>query len=155
MAERTTPVLTEGQVAEILPQGKTFRFVGEVLEMDPGKRVVARMVDLTRPEFANIMEAHFPGNPIVPGTIIQEALEQAAILAIAPVVGQDKFGVIMGVDGFRFRRLTKPGEEVLLEADITRLRSSAGKAVVKATVGDQLAVEGEIMFGIADKSKLT
>ena len=150
MTERT-PILTEEQVANILPQGDNFRFVGDVLELEPGKRVVAKMLDLRKPELMYIIQSHFG---IIPGSIILEALEQACSIAVS-AIEEGKIGVVTGVDGLRLRKTVRPDDEVLLEAEIIRMRSNAGWARVNATVDGKKVAGGKIMFGIVDKESLS
>jgi len=61
-----------------------------------------------------------------------------------------KIALFTGIDGLRFRRQVVPGDQLRLEAQLLKMRSNIGKAAVKATVGDELAAEGEIMFALVD-----
>lgn len=89
----------------------------------------------------------------MPGNLIVEALAQAG----AVVVGlgfpdnENKMGILAGVDGFRFRKLVRPGDLLILKVEIKHLSGRAGKIYGKATVNDKLVTDGEILFMIVQK----
>ena len=144
--------LTHDQVLELLPHRPPFLLVDEVLELDEGVRCVATRT-LTDDDFW--FAGHFPGNPVMPGVLIVEALAQTATIAAAS--GGDsagKIGLFAGIDKVRFKRVVKPGDTMRLEAEIVAVHGPVGRATVKATVGGQLACRGEIMFAIVDAAAI-
>jgi len=144
--------LTHDQVLELLPHRPPFLLVDEVLELDEGVRCVATRT-LTDDDFW--FAGHFPGNPVMPGVLIVEALAQTATIAAAS--GGDsagKIGLFAGIDKVRFKRVVKPGDTMRLEAEIVAVHGPVGRAKVKATVGGQLACRGEIMFAIVDAAAI-
>ena len=151
--------LDRDQVMALLPHRPPFLLVDAVEELEPGVRCVA-----TRTLLADDFwfSGHFPGNPVMPGVLIVEALAQAATIAAASAPagegaataaagpGGDKVGLFAGIDKVRFKRVCKPGDTLRLEAEITAVHGPVGKAKVKATVDGQLACRGELMFAIVD-----
>jgi 3-hydroxyacyl-[acyl-carrier-protein] dehydratase len=140
--------LNHEQVLELLPQRPPFLLVDEVRELVAGVRCAAtRTLLATDYWFAG----HFPGNPVMPGVLMVEALAQAATIAAAsggPAEG--KVGLFAGIDRVRFKRVCKPGDTLLLEAEIIAVHGPVGRAKVEASVGGQLACRGELMFALVD-----
>ena len=140
--------LDRTQIEALLPHRPPFLLVDEVVDGDPGVRCVA-VRTLRDDDFW--FAGHFPGNPVMPGVLIVEALAQAATIAAAS--GADiggKIGLFAGIDKVRFKRVVKPGDTMRLEAEIVAVHGPVGRAKVKATVDGQLACRGELMFAIVD-----
>jgi 3-hydroxyacyl-[acyl-carrier-protein] dehydratase len=144
--------LTHDQVLDLLPHRPPFLLVDEVLEGEEGVRCVATRT-LLDDDFW--FAGHFPGNPVMPGVLIVEALAQTATIAAAS--GSDmagKIGLFAGIDKVRFKRVVKPGDTMRLEAEIVAVHGPVGRAKVKATVDGQLACRGELMFAIVDAAAI-
>jgi 3-hydroxyacyl-[acyl-carrier-protein] dehydratase len=131
----------------LLPHRPPFRFVDAVDEVEPGARVRARWRVTGAEEF---LAGHFPGNPIVPGVIQLEALAQAgaiAILSDGRYAG--KLPLFGGVEDVRWRRLVKPGDELVLEVEMERLSARGGWGRGRATVEGVETVRARLMFVLA------
>jgi 3-hydroxyacyl-[acyl-carrier-protein] dehydratase len=132
------------EIESILPHRDPFLLIDEVIEFEPGKRVVARKT-VTEADCAG----HFPGNPIMPGVKMVEALAQTGAVA---VLSQDenrgKIALFAGIDGVRFKRIVRPGEELTLECDLETVRGPIGKGKARASVGGELAVRGTLTFAV-------
>ena len=135
-------------IREILPHRYPFLMVDKVLEIEPGKKCIAvKNVTANEPFF----QGHFPGNPIMPGVLMVEALAQTAGLAVASSSeNKGKLGVFTGIDGMKFRRQVTPGDTLTLEAEIVTFRRGLAKAEVKAHVNGETAAQGEIKFAMVD-----
>lgn len=134
------------EIKDIIPHRYPFLLVDKVLEIEEGKRVVGiKNVTINEPFF----QGHFPDYPVMPGVLIIEALAQVgAIVMLKKEENKGKIGFLAGVDKCRFKRQVKPGDQLKLEVEITRLKGPIGKGKARATVDGELACEAEIMFAI-------
>ena len=134
------------QIESILPHRPPFLLVDEVLELDPGARVVARK-HVTEEDCAG----HFPGNPIMPGVKMVEAMAQAgAVAVLAEEENRGKLALFAGIQDVRFKRIVRPGDELTLVCELEQVRGPIGKGRVRASVGDELAVRGTLTFAVTD-----
>lgn len=134
-------------IRKVLPHRYPFLLIDRVIELEPGKRIVAiKNVTANEPFF----QGHFPEFPVMPGVLQIEALAQAgAVLALSMPGNEGKAALLTGVDGFKFRRQVVPGDVLRLEVTVTRYRSGFGKAAAKATVEGDVTAEGEVGFAAA------
>ncbi len=99
----------------------------------------------------HFFNGHFPHYPVMPGVLIVEALAQvSAVVMLTKEGNQGRLGLLAGIDHCRFKRQVKPGDQLRLEIDITRLKGPIGKAKGIATVDGELACEVEILFAFGD-----
>ena len=134
----------KAQIEEILPHRDPFLLLDEVLELEPGSRVVARKV-VTDEDCAG----HFPGNPIMPGVKMIEALAQAgAVAVLVQEENRGKLALFAGIDDVRFKRVVRPGEELTRECLLETVRGPIGRGKARATVGGELAVRGTLTFAV-------
>src|SRR5207245_6664650 len=124
----------------ILPHREPFLLIDEVLELEPGRRVVARReVRAEDPWFAG----HFPGRPVMPGVLIVEAMAQTgAVAVLAEEENRGKIAFFAGSDDCRFKRVVEPGDTLVLTCEIDQVRGPIGRGKATAHVGDQLAAPG-------------
>ena len=140
-----TPLGRE-EIEAILPHRPPMLLVDEVLELEPGARVVA-LKRVTEENCAG----HFPGNPIMPGVLMVEALAQTgAVAVLSEPSNRGKLVLFAGIDDVRFKRIVRPGDVLELECVLERMRGPVGKGSAKATVGGELAVRGTLTFAVAD-----
>jgi 3-hydroxyacyl-[acyl-carrier-protein] dehydratase len=140
--------LSREQIQEILPHRPPFLLLDEVLELEPSTRVVARL--RVRDEHC---EGHFPGNPIMPGVLMVEALAQAgAVAVLSEEANRGKLALFAGIDDVRFKRIVRPGDELTLTCDLEQVRGPIGRGKARATVGGELAVRGTLTFAVGDES---
>src|SRR5438132_754574 len=135
-------LMDKAAIEAVLPHRDPMLLIDEVLELVPGERVLARKT-ITEEDCAG----HFPGNPIMPGVKMVEALAQCGAVA---VLSQDenrgKLALFAGIDDVRFKRIVRPGEVLDLECVVETVRGPVGRGKVKATVDGKLAVRGTLTF---------
>lgn len=133
---------------ELLPHRPPFLFVDEVLELTPG--ISARGVWRLRGD-EWFFPGHFPGRPTLPGVLMCEAIAQVgAIAVLASDAHGGRLPLFGGLDGARFRRQVAPGDELILEVELGRMSSRAGKGKGRALVAGDVACECELMFVLVD-----
>jgi len=139
------------EIMGLLPHGYPFLLVDRVVELEIGKRIVGiKNVTINEPFF----QGHFPGQPIMPGVLIVEAMAQTAgILAFksTPEELRKKAVYFMAIDKVRFRRPVQPGDQIRMEMIVSRQRKSVWGFTGKAYVEEQLAAEAELMAMVGDK----
>jgi beta-hydroxyacyl-ACP dehydratase FabZ len=142
------------QIREImkhLPHRYPFVMVDRVVELEPGHRIVTlKNVTINEPFF----QGHFPGNPIMPGVLILEAMAQSAGVLTFESLPPERRNILvyfMGIDRARFRRMVVPGDQLVIEIILKRLKTRAVKATGQARVDGELAVEAELMASIGEK----
>ncbi len=139
-------MLNSNDIMKIIPHRHPFILVDKVLELEVGKRVKAlKNVTVSEPFF----EGHFPDHHVMPGVLIVEALAQAGAVAILKKEEfQGKNAFFAGIDKCRFKRQVRPGDTLILEVEIDRIKGSIGKGKAVATVDGEKAVSAEITFAI-------
>lgn len=136
--------LGRAQIEAIIPHRDPFLFLDEVIELEPGKRVVARKAVRVDEWF---FPGHFPGRPIMPGVIMVEALAQAgAVGVLSEESNQGKLALFAGIDDVRFKRIVEPGDVLTLICELENVRGPIGRGRATATVGDEIAVRGTLTF---------
>ena len=137
-------VLDRDEIEAILPHREPFLLIDEVLELEPGERVVARKT-VTDADCAG----HFPGNPIMPGVKMVEALAQCgAVAVLSQPENRGKLALFAGIDDVRFKRVVRPGDVLTLECQVETVRGPVGKGKATAHVGDKLAARGTLTFAV-------
>ncbi len=140
-----TGALGRAEIEAIIPHRVPFLLVDEVLELVPGERVAARKT-VTEEDCAG----HFPGNPIMPGVKMVEALAQCgAVAVLSQPENAGKLVLFAGIDDVRFKRIVRPGEVLDLICEVEAVRGPVGKGKVRASVGGELAVRGTLTFAVS------
>ena len=132
------------EIEAILPHRGDFLMVDRVVEVDPGERVVG--VHEVRPD-AFWCAGHFPGNPVMPGVLIAEALAQVAALVqlTANPEASGRTVLLAGMDKMRFRRPVRPGQTLRLEVKATGSRRGIYRFEATATVDGQRVATGQFL----------
>lgn len=142
----TKPLLDRSEIEAILPHRDPFLLIDEVVELEPGTRVVARK--RVRPD-EWFLTGHFPGRPIMPGVLIVEAMAQTgAVAVLSEEANRGRLALFAGIDGVRFKRIVEPGDELELTCDLEKVRGPIGKGRAEARVNGELAARGTLTFAV-------
>lgn len=147
---QTLPINDINGIMNIIPHRYPFILVDAVYLENESRVVGLKNVTANEPFF----NGHFPKYPIMPGTLLVEAIAQvgAAFILNKPQ-NKGKLGFFMAVDSARFRRAVRPGDRLIIDVHQTTLHSRVGKAQGKVFVGKQVVAEAKISFVIVDKPK--
>lgn len=139
-------VYTAQQIMEIIPHRHPFMLIDTIEEIEPGQRAVGKKcVSFNEPYFAG----HFPGNPVMPGVLIIEALAQVGAVTVLELPkNKGKTVYFAGIDKARFKQKVCPGDVLMLETKITRLKGPIGVGEAVATVNGKVAAKAELTFAI-------
>jgi 3-hydroxyacyl-[acyl-carrier-protein] dehydratase len=134
------------EIEAILPHREPFLLIDEVVELEPGERVVARK--RVRPD-EWYLAGHFPGRPVMPGVLIVEAMAQTgAVAVLSEEQNRGRIALFAGIDDVRFKRIVEPGDELELECTLEAVRGPVGKGKATARVDGQLAARGTLTFAV-------
>ena len=139
-------VYTTKELLEILPHRQPMLLIDTLEELEPGKRAVGKKcVSYNEPYFVG----HFPGEPVMPGVLIVEALAQvgAAVMLSCPEF-KGKLVYFGGIEHCRFRKKVVPGDVLMLEVEMIRQKGPLGVGKATATVDGKTAVTAELTFAI-------
>lgn len=139
-------VLTIQEIKEIIPHRYPMLLVDRVEELEEGKRVVAKKnVTINEPFF----QGHFPHEPVMPGVLIVEAMAQAGAVALLSLEDfRGKTAYFGGLDKAKFRKKVTPGDTLILEVEIIKVKSAAGIGKGIAYVDGKKVAEAELTFMI-------
>lgn len=134
------------EIMKIIPQREPFLMIDKVEGLNPGESCTAyKNVCINEPHF----RGHFPGNPIMPGVLIVEALAQTGAVAILSLPeNKGKNALFGGIDKLRFKKQVLPGDVLKLEVKIIKRKGPIGVGEATATVDGKVAAKGELTFAI-------
>ena len=136
------------EIEKILPHRQPFLLIDEVLELEPGKRVLARR-EVRGDDWW--FAGHFPERAVMPGVLTVEAMAQAgAVAVLAEDANRGKVPFFAGIDNCKFKRLVEPGDVLTLECEILQVRGPIGKGKATARVGDELAAQATLTFFVGE-----
>ena len=136
------------KVMEFLPHRYPFLLVDRILEADGNRVVGLKNVTINEPFFMG----HFPGEPVMPGVLIVEAMGQAgAVVLLSRPDFKGKVIYLTSVEKARFRRPVRPGDQMITTAELTKLRGKVGKVKTVARVGDDVVAEADLGFVVDDR----
>lgn len=144
-------MLENKDIQKIIPHRYPFLLVDRIIEIEAGVRAVGiKNVTFNEPFF----QGHFPGQPIMPGVLIIEALAQVGAVAILSLDAyKGKLALFAGIEEARFKKQVLPGDTLRLEVQIESMRRNIGKGVAIAYVGDAVACKATLTFALTDQAE--
>lgn len=140
-------LLTAKEIMEIIPHRQPFMLIDTIEEMEPGVRALAKKcVSYNEPFF----QGHFPGEPVMPGVLIIEALAQTGAVAILSLPeNKGKTAYFAAINFAKFKKKVIPGDVLMLETEIIKVKDPMGIGKATATVDGKVAVQAELTFAIS------
>ncbi len=140
----TMPIDIKG-ILDLLPHRYPFIMVDRIIDMEGGKTITGlKNVSMGEPFF----QGHYPGEPVMPGVLILEGMAQVgsilAYLSVPEAIG-NKLVYFAGLDKVRFRRVVRPGDQLVFKMEMIKLKTKIAKMAGRAYVEDQLATEAELL----------
>ncbi len=136
------------EIFELLPHRYPFLLIDRVIEMEGYRRAVGiKNVTINEPFF----QGHWPGQPIMPGVLILEAMAQlAGVLLLRRLENTGKLAVLWSIDKVKLRRSVIPGDQLRIEIEATKVKDKIGQVMAKAKVNQMLAAEAILTFTLID-----
>ena len=137
-------------IQRIIPHRYPFLLVDKVVDLDvDAKRIIAhKNVTINEPYF----QGHFPSHPIMPGVLQLEAMAQVASVVLLRMPGnQGKIGYFMSADNVKWRRPVLPGDTLIIETEILKMKRSIASGVGRCIVNGQVVSEADLMFSVVDR----
>lgn len=140
-------------IMQRLPHRYPFLLIDRIISLVPGESIVAlKNVTMNEPFF----QGHFPARPVMPGVLIVEAMAQAGGVLASESRQTESPGAIiyfMGMDHVRFRQPVVPGDQLILEAQVLKMRSKVAKMAGRALVEGKLVAEAELMASFGESAE--
>lgn len=139
------------EIMKLLPHRYPFLMVDRIVELIPGKMAIGiKNVSINEPYFAG----HFPGQPIMPGVMMIEAMAQVGACALlADESFQGQLAYLAGVDRIRFKRLVVPGDTLTIRTELSQIKGSIGKGKGEVRADHQVVCAGDFIFALTPREE--
>ena len=137
-------------ILSILPHRYPFLLVDKILDVEPGKTVRAmKNVTINEPFF----QGHFPGQPVMPGVLLLEAMAQAGGFLVLNTIPnpETKLMYFTGINNSRFKKIVVPGDQLIFEAELVKFRLGTCKIAAKAFVDNEMVCQAEFLASVVDR----
>lgn len=136
-------------IQNLLPHRYPFLLVDRILDLEPGRRAVGLKSVSMNEEF---FQGHFPGQPIMPGVLVLEAMAQAgAVIMLSHPEHKHKLALIVGFENVRFRKQVVPGDQLISEVTLQWFKRNIGKIAMVGRVDGEVVAEGELTFALTER----
>ncbi len=140
--------LNTEEIMKILPHRYPFLLVDRITYLEKGKKAVG-IKSVTMDEY--FFQGHFPGRPVMPGVLIVEAMAQVGgVLMLACEEHSGKLAYFMAANNIKFRKTVVPGDQLVIEVEVGKVRSKTGVVYTKAFVDNKVVAEAELMFALVE-----
>ncbi|MBQ9928122.1 MAG: 3-hydroxyacyl-ACP dehydratase FabZ [Lachnospiraceae bacterium] len=140
-------LMSAKEIMEVIPHRQPFMLIDTIEEMEPGVRAVAKKCVSYNEPFFN---GHFPGEPVMPGVLIIEALAQTGAVAILSLEeNKGKTAYFASINSAKFKQKVVPGDVLMLETEIIKVKGPIGVGKATATVNGKVAAQAELTFAIS------
>jgi len=140
--------LSTDDIMKVLPHRYPFLLVDRIISLEEGRRAVG-VKNVTIND--NFFKGHFPGRPVMPGVLIVEAMAQVGgILMLSQAKNLGKIAYFMSANNVKFRKTVVPGDQLILEVEVVRVKSRIGQVRTQAKVEDKVVAEADIMFALGE-----
>ena len=142
-------VLEVSDIEKIIPHRYPFLLIDRIIELEEDRKAIG-IKNVSYNEW--FFQGHFPGRPVMPGVLIVESLAQVAgVLMLSKQENRGKLAFFMSIDRVKFRRAVKPGDLLILEVEVSKLKSKVGQISGKAYVEGKVACEAVLMCSLVDR----
>ena len=136
------------QIMQILPHRYPFLLVDRIVSLESGKRAVG-IKNVTIND--NFFEGHFPKRPVMPGVLIIEAMAQVGgVLMLSQEEHRGKIAFFMAANNIKFRKTVVPGDQLVLEVEVVKIRSKTGQVHTQASVEGKVVAEADLLFTLVE-----
>jgi len=146
LLKHVEPPLDISAIERILPHRYPFLFIDKIVELEQDRRAVG-IKNVTMNDY--FFKGHFPERPVMPGVLIVEAMAQVAgVLMLSKPENAGKLAYFMSMNKVKFRKAVVPGDQLVLEAEVVKIKSKTGQVHTRAFVNDTVVSEADLMFSL-------